>query len=77
MPTAPDLDLKHIAQHTGSYSGADLEALCREAALVCMRRTINLRDFERRIAPHQLSALSVTTYDFRTAMKRVGASIRR
>jgi transitional endoplasmic reticulum ATPase len=77
MPTAPDLDLKHIAQHTGSYSGADLEALCREAALVCMRRTINLSDFERRIAPHQLSALSVTTYDFRTAMKRVGASIRR
>jgi len=77
MPTAPDLDLKHIAQHTGSYSGADLEALCREAALVCMRRTINLRDLEKRIAPHQLSALSVTTYDFRTAMKRVGPSIRR
>jgi transitional endoplasmic reticulum ATPase len=77
MPTAPDLDLKHIAQHTGSYSGADLEALCREAALVCMRRTINLRDLEKRIASHQLSALSVTTYDFRTAMKRVGPSIRR
>ena len=77
MPTAPDLDLGHIAQHTASYSGADLEALCREAALVCMRRTINLRDLEKRIAPHQLSALSVTTYDFRTAMKRVGPSIRR
>jgi DNA polymerase III delta prime subunit len=77
MPTDPDLDLGHIAQHTGSYSGADLEALCREAALVCMRRTINLRDFEKRIAPHQLSALSVTTYDFRTAIKRVGPSIRR
>jgi transitional endoplasmic reticulum ATPase len=77
MPTAPELDLKPIAQHTGSYSGADLEALCREAALVCMRRTINLRDFEKRIAAHQLSALSVTTYDFRTAMKRVGPSIRR
>jgi transitional endoplasmic reticulum ATPase len=77
MPTAPDLDLEHIAQHTGSYSGADLEALCREAALVCMRRTINLTDLEKRIAPHQLSALSVATYDFRTAMKRVGPSIRR
>jgi len=77
MPTAPALDLNQIAQHTGSYSGADLEALCREAALVCMRRTINLGDFGKRIAPHQLSALSVTTYDFRTAMKRVGPSIRR
>lgn len=77
MPTDPDLDLEQIARHTGGYSGADLEALCREAALVCMRRTINLRDYGKRIAPHQLSALSVTTYDFRTATKRVGASIRR
>jgi transitional endoplasmic reticulum ATPase len=77
MPTDPDLNLEQIASLTGSYSGADLEALCREAALVCMRRTINLRDFEKRIASHQLSALSVTTYDFRTAMKRVGPSIRR
>jgi transitional endoplasmic reticulum ATPase len=77
MPTDPDLDIHQIASLTGSYSGADLEALCREAALVCMRRTINLRDFEKRIASHQLSALSVTTYDFRTAMKRIGPSIRR
>ncbi len=77
MPTDSELDLEQIARATGGYSGADLEALCREAALVCMRRTINLRDFEKRIAPHQLSALSVTTYDFRTATKRVGASIRR
>jgi len=77
MPTDPDLDLDLIAGLTGSYSGADLEALCREAALVCMRRTINLRDFEKRIASHQLSALSVTTYDFRTAVKRIGPSVRR
>src|ERR687893_424049 len=77
MPTDPDLDLDQIAGLTGSSPGAALEALCREAALLCMRRTINLRDFEKRIASHQLSALSVTTYDFRTAMKRVGPSIRR
>ena len=77
MPTDPDLDLEQLAGLTGSYSGADLEALCREAALVCMRRSVNLRDFGHRIASHQLSALSVTTYDFRTAMKRIGPSIRR
>ncbi|HZC18433.1 MAG TPA: AAA family ATPase, partial [Rubrobacteraceae bacterium] len=77
MPVAPDLDLKQISSLTRDYSGADLEALCREAALVCMRRTINLRDFEKRISPHKLSSLSITTYDLRTAMKRVGPSIRR
>ncbi len=77
MPIAPDLDLRQVAALARDYSGADLEALCREAALVCMRRTINLRDFEKRISPHNLGRLSVTTYDFRTAMKRVGPSVRR
>ncbi|MDQ3911810.1 MAG: AAA family ATPase [Actinomycetota bacterium] len=77
MPIAPDLDLKQIAGVTRDYSGADLEALCREAALACMRRTINLRDFEKKISPHKLGSLSVTTYDFRTAMRRVGPSVRR
>ncbi len=77
MPTAHDLDLKQLAAVTRDYSGADLEALCREAAMVCMRRSINLRDFEKRITPHKLGSLSITTYDFRTAMKRVGPSVRR
>ena len=77
MPTAPDLDLKQLAAITRDYSGADLEALCREAAMVCMRRSINLRDFEKRITPHKLGNLSITTYDFRNAIKRVGPSVRR
>ena len=77
MPTAPDLELGQIAASTRDYSGADLEALCREAALVCMRRSLSLGDLERRITSHQLDALSVTFYDFRAAMKRVGPSIRR
>ncbi len=77
MPTAYDLDLKQLAAATRDYSGADLEAVCREAAMVCMRRSINLRDFEKRITPHKLGSLSITTYDFRTAMKRIGPSVRR
>jgi transitional endoplasmic reticulum ATPase len=77
MPIAPDLNLKQLSALTRDYSGADLEALCREAALVCMRRTINLRDFEKRISTHKLGSLFITTYDFRTAMKRVGPSVRR
>ncbi|MGI9049714.1 MAG: ATP-binding protein [Rubrobacteraceae bacterium] len=77
MPTTPDLELDQIATSTRDYSGADLEALCREAALVCMRRSLSLGDLERRITTHQLDALSVTFYDFRAAMKRIGPSIRR
>jgi transitional endoplasmic reticulum ATPase len=77
MPTAPSLDLRQLAKTTDGYSGADLEALCREAALVCMRRSIDLKDFEKRIGQQQLGALSITTTDFRNATKRVGPSIRR
>jgi transitional endoplasmic reticulum ATPase len=77
MPIASDLDLKGIASLTNNYSGADLEALCREAALVCMRRTISLSDLAKRVSTHQLSTLSITTLDFRLAMKRIGPSIRR
>jgi transitional endoplasmic reticulum ATPase len=77
MPISSDLDLKQISAATRDHSGADLEALCREAALVCMRRSINLRDLEKRVSPHKLGSLSITTYDFRTAMKRVGSSIHR
>jgi transitional endoplasmic reticulum ATPase len=77
MPIAPDLDLKGIAAITNSYSGADLEALCREAALVCMRRTISLGDLAKRVSTQQLSTLSITTIDFRAAMKRIGPSVRR
>ncbi|WP_205544073.1 ATP-binding protein [Rubrobacter indicoceani] len=77
MPLAPNTDLKEIARRTEGYSGADLEALCREAALACMRRTVDLTDLDRRVTNRELSSLAVATYDFYTAMKRVGASIRR
>ncbi|TCJ20119.1 AAA family ATPase [Rubrobacter taiwanensis] len=77
MPLADDLDLEAVAALTRDYSGADLEALCREAALVCMRRSLNLQDYTRRFSSHQLAALSITAYDFRAAMKRVRPSVRR
>jgi len=77
MPTAPDLDLDALVALTRDYSGADIEGLCREAAFACMRRSINLTDFDKPITPRELANLSVTTYDFRTALKRVGPSIRR
>jgi len=52
MPLAPDLDLEDIARRTEGYSGADLEALVREAALQALRENINItkvhmRHFER------------------------------
>ncbi len=52
MPLAEDVDLEYIARRAEGYSGADLEALVREAALQALREDINtskvyMRHFEK------------------------------
>jgi transitional endoplasmic reticulum ATPase len=37
MPLDKDVDLKELANTTENYSGADIEALCREAAMIAIR----------------------------------------
>ena len=61
MPLAKDVDIKNLANQTKSYSGADLEGLCREAALLALRRDIKAKE--------------VTLSDFQKAMEKVGPSI--
>ncbi len=51
MPLGKDVDLDDIAKLTKGYVGADLEALCREAAIVALRedkkaRTVGKNHFE-------------------------------
>ncbi|MET1127827.1 MAG: AAA family ATPase, partial [Thermoproteota archaeon] len=41
MPLAEDVDLELLAAKTEGYSGADLEALVREAALLALREDVN------------------------------------
>ncbi|TFF69351.1 MAG: AAA family ATPase [Promethearchaeota archaeon] len=44
MPLANDVSLKHIAQLTEGYSGADLENLCREAGMEAIREKMEKFD---------------------------------
>jgi transitional endoplasmic reticulum ATPase len=37
MPLGKDIDIKHFADITENYSGADIESLCREAAMLAIR----------------------------------------
>ena len=61
MPLADDVNLREIAKKTQYYSGADIEALCREAAMMALRRDIN--------------AENVKMEDFERALEKVGASL--
>lgn len=43
MPLATDVDLKELAKATNAYSGADLEALCREAGMMALRENLEAK----------------------------------
>ncbi len=75
MPLAQDVDLNHLAEITHGCVGADLEALCREAAMICLRRIMPEIDFSVGQIPYeQLMSLEVHMDDFLTAMKDVEPS---
>lgn len=72
MPLARDADLKVLAERTHGYTGADLAALCREAAMKALRRylpEINLK--EERIPPLVLEKMEVRMDDFMNAFKEI------
>jgi len=44
MPLTKDVDLAQLTSMTKGYSGADINAVCREAALNALRRDINAKE---------------------------------
>jgi transitional endoplasmic reticulum ATPase len=75
MPLAQDVDMSHLAEITHGFVGADLEALCREAAMICLRRLMPDIDFAMAGIPYErLAMLEVTMDDFTTALKEVEPS---
>lgn len=52
MPLAKDVDLKKLADMTDGYSGADIEGVCREAAMAAVRsdwkaKPVTMKHFEQ------------------------------
>merc|ERR1712168_1298406 len=69
MKLGDDVDLEQIAQETHGYVGADLAALCSEAALQQIREKMDLIDLEdESIDAEVLDALAVTQANFRFAL---------
>ena len=75
MPLAKDVDLEKLSQITHGFVGADLEALCREAAMNALRKIMPSIDFQLDEIPYEtLLKLEVTMSDFSEALKEVEPS---
>ena len=75
MKLAEDVDLAEVAKSTHGYVGADLAALCTEAALQCIREKMDLIDIEdETIDAEILDSMSVTNEHFRFAQGQTNPS---
>jgi transitional endoplasmic reticulum ATPase len=75
MPLDTDVELNVLADITHGFVGADLEALCREAAMSALRRLLPEIDFSASELPYErLAELTVTMDDFRAALCEVSPS---
>jgi transitional endoplasmic reticulum ATPase len=61
MPLAKDVDINDLAERTEGYVGSDIESLCREAAMLALRKDIK--------------ADKVKSENFDEAMARVKPSV--
>merc|ERR1719216_331805 len=69
MKLGDDVDLEQVAAETHGHVGADLAALCSEAALQQIREKMDLIDLEdETIDAEVLDSLAVTMQNFRYAM---------
>jgi transitional endoplasmic reticulum ATPase len=75
MPLKPDVDMDRLAEITHGFVGADLEALCREAAMICLRDILADMDFSLAKIPYErLAKLEVSMDHFTTALREVEPS---
>ncbi|MEI8242240.1 MAG: CDC48 family AAA ATPase [bacterium] len=75
MPLAGDVQMEHLAEITHGFVGADLEALCREAAMGCLRQIMGEIDFSQAGIPYEtLAKLEVRMEDFLSALREIEPS---
>jgi transitional endoplasmic reticulum ATPase len=75
MPLTQDVNLESIAKITHGFVGADLEAVCREAAMRSLRRVLPEINLEvSKIPIETLNKIKITWQDFESALKDVQPS---
>ena len=73
-PLADDVDIEWLAEKTEGYSGADIEAVCREAGMLAIREAIK-PDMSREDAKKVAEKIKITRRHFEEALKKVRPSL--
>lgn len=75
MPLANDVNLERLAEITHGFVGADIGALCREAAMIALRKILPEIDFNLDLLPYEkLLELEITMENFLEALKEIEPS---
>jgi len=80
MPLGKDVSLDELAEKTVGFSGADIEALCREAAMIALRNDINVKEvlkahFERAVSEARGSLTDDVIKYYKKVKDDMGSSI--
>ncbi|MEM0037507.1 MAG: CDC48 family AAA ATPase [Zestosphaera sp.] len=74
VPLAEDVNLAKLAEVTHGFTGADLAALVKEAALNAIKRALNGLNLDDDLPPDIYSGLAVSMNDLMNALKAVHPS---
>ncbi|EHI98555.1 AAA family ATPase, CDC48 subfamily [Clostridium sp. DL-VIII] len=75
MPLSETVELDKLAELTHGFVGADLQALCREAAMTALRKIFPQIDFSTSNIPYdKISTLKVTMDDFYKSLQDIEPS---
>jgi transitional endoplasmic reticulum ATPase len=77
MPIDESVNLEDLADRTNGFVGADISALCKEAAMKVLRRHLPEISFDDDIPEEVLDQMSVTGHDFENALKEIEPSAMR
>ncbi len=73
-PLADDVDIDWLAEKTEGYSGADIEAVCREAGMLAIREAIK-PGMSKEEAKEAARKLKISRKHFEEALKKVKPSL--
>ncbi len=74
MPLADDVDLDDLTDVTHGFVGADLEALCKEAAMIVLRRVLPDIQTDKEVPKEVLEKMVLQLSDFKEALKEIQPS---